>query len=410
MASSEQSAAVNEPKDQHSSTVMVTFVVPCYKLAHLLSECVTSILEQTYPNFEVLIMDNCSPDNTPEVAASFKDARVKHIRNETNIGHLRNFNKGVSLAGGKYVWLLSADDSLKTSHALERFVGVMERNPRVGYVFCKSRAVQGKKDVGIAEWTDIGNSDQIWDGLAFLRRLVQRNCIVMSGLMVRKECYDKVSLFVLDLPHATDWYLWCLFALHYDVAYLSEPMASFRIHEQSLTSAFNRGGSPVCLLDEVNVLWRVARETESVRGVSIRAECNASIASFIAATMESSPIRAARPGLTEAEFDELVRHNAKDRQDEKDVRSRVYIAIGDERYWNGRYRQAAEAYRLALRLRPYSLQPWVKYLLAKTGKLGIGARRLLTRLAVTAKAKPSMPPISGPDVASSCEETSSRVA
>jgi glycosyltransferase involved in cell wall biosynthesis len=115
---------------------LVTFVVPCYKLAHLLQECVNSILEQTYANFEVLIMDNCSPDNTPEVARSFQDPRVKHIRNETNIGHLRNFNKGVSTASGKYVWLLSADDSLKSPHVLERFVGVMEQNPRVGYVFC----------------------------------------------------------------------------------------------------------------------------------------------------------------------------------------------------------------------------------------------------------------------------------
>jgi len=60
---------------------LVSFVVPCYKFAHLLPQCVNSILEQTYQNYEILIMDNCSPDTTPEVAASFKDPRVKHIRN-----------------------------------------------------------------------------------------------------------------------------------------------------------------------------------------------------------------------------------------------------------------------------------------------------------------------------------------
>ena len=58
----------------------VTFVVPCYKLAHLLSECVSSILDQTYANFELLIMDDCSPDNASEIAASFTDPRIKYIR------------------------------------------------------------------------------------------------------------------------------------------------------------------------------------------------------------------------------------------------------------------------------------------------------------------------------------------
>src|ERR1700720_3711793 len=84
----------------------VTFVVPCYKLAHLLPECVNSILSQSYQDFEVLIMDDCSPDDTPEVARSFNDPRVQHIRNEPNLGHLRNYNKGISLARGEYIWLI----------------------------------------------------------------------------------------------------------------------------------------------------------------------------------------------------------------------------------------------------------------------------------------------------------------
>jgi glycosyltransferase involved in cell wall biosynthesis len=73
-------------------TPIVSFVVPCYKLAHLLRECVESILSQTYGDFEVLIMDDCSPDNTPEVAQSFQHPRVKYVRNDPNLGHLRNYN------------------------------------------------------------------------------------------------------------------------------------------------------------------------------------------------------------------------------------------------------------------------------------------------------------------------------
>src|SRR6266550_3100148 len=107
-------------------TPIVSFVVPCYKLAHLLRECVDSILCQTFGNLEVLIMDDCSPDKTSEVAQSFRDSRVRYIRNESNLGHLRNYNKGISLTQGKYVWLISADDYLRRAYILEKYVNLLE--------------------------------------------------------------------------------------------------------------------------------------------------------------------------------------------------------------------------------------------------------------------------------------------
>src|SRR5437660_6803256 len=94
-------------------TPTVSFVVPCYKLAHVLQECVDSVLSQTYSDIEVLIMDDCSPDNTIEVANSFQDPRVKHVRNAQNLGPLRNYNKGIKMSRGKYVWLISADEYLR---------------------------------------------------------------------------------------------------------------------------------------------------------------------------------------------------------------------------------------------------------------------------------------------------------
>src|ERR1700730_371421 len=114
----------------------VSFVVPCYKLAHLLSECVESILAQAYGDFEILIIDDASPDNTPEVAASFKDPRIRYIRNHPNLGHLRNYNKGIDLSAGKYVWLISADDRLRKDYVLERYLSVMEGDSKIGYAFC----------------------------------------------------------------------------------------------------------------------------------------------------------------------------------------------------------------------------------------------------------------------------------
>src|SRR6267378_796708 len=114
----------------------VSFVVPCYRLAHLLPECINSILSQTFVDFEILIMDDCSPDDTPKVAQSFQDPRVRHVRNEPNLGHLRNYNKGIDLALGKYVWLISADDYLRRPYVLRRYIDLLDRHPHVGYAFC----------------------------------------------------------------------------------------------------------------------------------------------------------------------------------------------------------------------------------------------------------------------------------
>lgn len=353
----------------------VSFVVPCYNLAHLLTECIDSILAQKYRNFELLIMDNCSPDNTPHVAASFKDPRVKHIRNRINIGHVRNFNKGITMARGKYVWLVSADDRLRSPGALGRYVDLMERNPGVGYVFSRAIEVQGSKEVGLAEWTNCGEKVRVWNGRSFLSRLIQNNCIVMSSAMVRKECYDKVGLFPLDLPYACDWYLWSVLALHYQVGYLPEAMVSVRIHEQSLTTTFKQEGTPTCIVDELEVLWRVTHQAKLAGVISHRHAIHVAIASRTARALKPRTAAGTNQVFGQADFEALLRRYANDRKDEKDIRALLFMSGGDDQFWGGDYLNAAQAYWQGLKLRPWWMRIWAKYLLLWTGGLGVRVRR-----------------------------------
>lgn len=359
---------------------VVSFVVPCYKLAHLLPQCVNSILQQSYQNYEILIMDNCSPDNTPEVAASFNDPRVKHIRNETNLGHVRNFNKGITLASGKYVWLISPDDWLRGANALARYVDMMEQNPGIGFVFCQAIDVEESREVGLAEWTDLGPEDRIWEGRTFFMRLIQGDCVVLSAAMVRKECYERFGMFSLEMPHSNDWYLWFLLSLHYQVGYVAEPMIYVRTHQASLTSSFNQGGNPLCVIDELTVLWRAARLAEDAGLVSDRRVFNETIATMAGEGLTYGPHWSAtrmRPGLKEADLDALVRRYAKDTKDEEDVRARVYKVVGDEEFWHSQYQKAAQAYWVTLKLRPWWVRTWVKYVLLRTGSPGLYIRRFV---------------------------------
>ncbi len=359
---------------------LVSFVVPCYNYAHFLPQCINSILGQTYREFEILIMDNCSPDNTPEVAASFRDPRVQHIRNEVNLGHVRNFNKGITMARGKYVWVVSPDDWLRSPDILKRYVDLMERNPQVGYVFCQAIEVRGSQEpteLGIAQWTDCGPKDSIWDGPRFVLRLLQNNCVVLSAAMVRKECYDKYGLFSLDMPHANDLYLFLVLALHYQVAYMPEPMVFVRFHEASLTTALHQTGKPLCVIDVMTAFWRVARLAELAGMVSDRRAFNASIASLAAQAVRYGAPGRPRPGLYEADVEALLRQYVRDAKDEEDFRARFHMAIGDEEFWHGEYKKAGQAYWLGLRLRPWWFRIWVKYLLLRTGGLGVHIRRFI---------------------------------
>ena len=224
MASVTKDLAVHNLSDEAGTkaTPTVSFVVLCYKLAHLLPECVNSILSQTYSDFELLIMDDCSPDNTQEVAKSFQDPRVKYVRNEKNLGVLRNENEGVHQSRGKYVWIISADDYLRKPYITQRYVELMEKHPRVGYVICAGVAVRDGRETGVLPHSKYRNRDAIVQGHDFLKKLLYSNVVLAPSAMARRECYEKISMYPLnatfggkkiDMVWASDWYVWCAFAL-----------------------------------------------------------------------------------------------------------------------------------------------------------------------------------------------------
>jgi glycosyltransferase involved in cell wall biosynthesis len=241
----------------------VSFVIPCFKLGHLLLECINSILSQSFRDFEVLIMDDCSPDNTEEIAALIHDSRVRYIRNESNLGHLKNYNKGIQMASGKYVWLISADDRLRRRYVLERYVRVMEDHSRVGYVFCPGIELKGGMETRLLGYYYYGSVDYIFNGRQFISTVLFNDSGILSpSVMVRKDCYEKISMFPLDMPHKGDMYLWFIWALHYDVAYLSEPMVNYRSHDLNMMTDLMTRVPWTVFKDDVNVLWRIKRKAE----------------------------------------------------------------------------------------------------------------------------------------------------
>jgi glycosyltransferase involved in cell wall biosynthesis len=354
----------------------VTFVVPCYKLAHLLTECVNSILAQTYSNFEILVMDDCSPDNTPEVAASFGDPRVKHIRNEPNLGHLRNYNKGIGLAEGKYVWLISADDCLRQPHALARYVQVLESHPEVGYAFCPAMKIRNGQEAGICDYSVHGNSDRIFQGRRFLEKLIYANTIVAASGLVRKECYDKVSLFPLDMPWGGDWYLWSVFALYWDVAYIAEPMVCYREHELSMTNLLMDNDLHACSSDDITIPWIIKRKADEAGHRDVSRKCLDAIAAEYARHVASKRYRTSTTSaMTLEQFEDSLKENTPLEKEREWVRARVFARIADIHYWQEEYSLARRFYYAGLRKDPLMAGVWTKWLLLQSGDLGNRLRK-----------------------------------
>lgn len=355
----------------------VTFIVPCYNLGHLLDDCVRSILMQTYEDLEILVMDDCSPDNTPEVAQSFRDPRVKHLRNETNLGHLRNYNHGISLAKGKYIWLISADDRLHSDSVLQRYIELLDASPTVGYAFCPAFRLEDGEVKELLDYSVFGSRDQILNGRRFLDHLIYANTVVAPTVLVRKECYDKISVFPLNMPWGGDWYLWCIFALHYDVAYFADPMVCYRRHAGSMTNHLMNGRVASCSHEDIELPWIVRQQAQQLGFKRVVRSCELAIAKEYARTLATTRYTGDMPEFSEEDFlHSLATHTASPNIRRR-IRANTYTAIGDILYWKGDAVQAQHSYRKAVLTGQWLPQVWVQYTLLSSGRVGIRMRQHL---------------------------------
>lgn len=350
----------------------VSFVIPCYKLAHFLEECINSILSQSFHDFEVLIMDDCSPDNTGEIAQTFQDRRVRYIRNHQNLGHLSNYNKGIKLSHGKYVWLISADDRLRSCYVLQRYVQLMESNPNVGYVCCPGIGFQDGKETTLApQWGYFGSSNKIFNGRDFISASLKRGYgLLAPSVMVRKCCYDEISDFPLDMPHQGDKYLWLRWALDYDVAYMYEPMVNYRLHDLNIFKELIRQEGAI-LKDEVAVFRRLKHHCEDKGFINLAKRCIKAVSLKYARAAVSAIYGGdsyyRNCGMSIEQCDTAMYDCASSELEYRQMRGFFLAAIANSHWRHGDFGDARRYYDIALQNNWKMPQIWLKTLLLRAG-------------------------------------------
>lgn len=176
----------------------VSILIPVYNREKFIAECIQSALDQTYPNFEVVVVDNASDDATWEICQQFaaRDPRVRAFRNDTNIGPVRNWRRCAEQATGEFSKILFSDDTLEPD-CLAEMVPKLE-DPDVALVYCAARIGKSKEQADIAY--SLGEPARL-SSTRFLNLILWGEAPVSPGaILIRTK--DLLANLHTDLPTA----------------------------------------------------------------------------------------------------------------------------------------------------------------------------------------------------------------
>lgn len=220
-----------------TTTPTVSVVIPCYNYAHYLPYAVESVVTQEGVDVDVLIIDDCSSDDSLAVAQELaaRHPGVRAIRNEKNLGLIGTANKGLAAVTGKYALLISADDALAPG-ALARAAALMEANPDVGLTY--GSVVYSTGDELPQEIPDPASHWVVWDGTEWAERLFRNgaNQIYSPEAIVRTSTMREVGDYDPAVPYTSDLQMWLRFAAKTNVGFIAGTVqAYYRVHGSNMS-------------------------------------------------------------------------------------------------------------------------------------------------------------------------------
>ena len=206
---------------------MISIILPTYNGQKYLGLSIKSIIDQTYSDWELIIIDDCSIDKTQEIAMTYSrmDNRIKYFRNERNLKLPASLNKGFSYSTGEYLtW--TSDDNIFLSNALEVMYQYMKNND-VGLVFARQEIIDTQGDVRYIQ----PKVDRL-DDLYFKN-------IVGACFLYRRDVYETVGDYDVSKFLIEDWDYWLRIYKKYDIGYIEAVLYQYRNHRNSLTEKKN---------------------------------------------------------------------------------------------------------------------------------------------------------------------------
>jgi len=211
----------------------VSVCIPTHNTAQYLPEAIESVVAQDFTDFELVICDNASMDETPEICRRYDDPRVRYLRFDELVNQAGNFNRCLDQIAGEFFTLLHADDFFLPGFLADR-VRRLNEHPETGFVFGAVKVVDSNGQVTDikSQWTE----DRHFALGELIEPLLFGSIVCPPSLMVRTSCAAKAGPFRTDLTWGHDWE-WALRLAGCGVAgYASKPLAAYRVHGASGTA------------------------------------------------------------------------------------------------------------------------------------------------------------------------------
>ncbi len=223
----------------------VSVIIPNYNHADFLRQRIESVLAQTFTDYELIILDDYSPDNSREVIAEYasKHPQIKTVFNEQNSGSpFAQWNKGCELAKGEYLWFAESDDFCEPK-LLETLVPLLNKNANVGIAYAQTYLVDEKgavknsylKNLDFIYKNDTWHTHFIKNGAEACKEwLLFHNPIPnASGALIRKRNFVEAGMGDASMKLNGDWFLYAKILAESDLAFSNEHLNYFRVHDRT---------------------------------------------------------------------------------------------------------------------------------------------------------------------------------
>ncbi|MFT4154358.1 glycosyltransferase family 2 protein [Parafilimonas sp.] len=224
----------------------VSVIIPNYNHAPFLEKRIESVLNQTFKDFEVIILDDCSADNSREIIELYRShPSVSQIMyNEANSGStFKQWDKGVVLAQGEYIWIAESDDYANVSF-LEQAMLKLKKDKSLGLYFCNYHAIDEKGNIMLsndsypAVFINYFINGESMRGRAFCEQYLFFNCIISnaSGVVFKKSLFMEADKSYMRLKVSGDWRIWVNICYNARIFFDERKLNYFRAHPHNVRS------------------------------------------------------------------------------------------------------------------------------------------------------------------------------
>ena len=221
------------------SAPAISIVLPAYNCSPYIAETINSLLSQTFTDFQLIIINDGSTDDTEHIIQLYHDPRITYLKNESNKGLVFTLNRGIQASEGNYIARMDADD-IALPQRLQLQKQWLDEHPHTAAISCTIRFIDGngnERGVWLADKASCSYTD-------IKKMLPWENCIAHPTIMIRKEVVEAYLYDAIQL-HCEDYDLWLrMLADGLVIEKLPQPLLLYRNHEASITGTYLKKLNP----------------------------------------------------------------------------------------------------------------------------------------------------------------------